>query len=502
MFIHSVKTPRGITVQFGIPASNQKNHISLLTGPNGSGKTDVVASIAQVFHGNSRKTDAVVKWSKGSSFYTSTAPRPRYEGDEEYDYDYDRVRLVAQTFSPFSRFPAVRRPSPQYLAAIYARGDETEENYACIGFNQKSRIELRKFSFSIIENAILRLSERQNTARAAFEVLRELSFKDGIGLKYLADRKLSYIIELIDNADQLERTLAHFAKTGELKLGSEIFSGRVLHRLLRELRAGDVNETAEYLRHAINLISEYSTGTRIVKRRRVGTYHYTAFKGEQSMSSDFAYLQAFSVLSRLELIRVDSCELQPIGGMAIDIRRASSGQQQMLCSIFGLAAAVDDHAIVLIDEPELSLHPRWQMNFFKYLESILDSVSGCHAIIATHSPLLVQAAALHNVQVISMGSESIAGKSTSSSRTTGNSVEKMLVDIFDTPIPDSLHISKEVFGLITKAESGTFLDKMDSSEQLKKYLALYQREGEGSREMTSLLVKALTLVESASPARG
>lgn len=501
MFIHSVKTPRGITVQFGIPNSNQKNHISLLTGPNGSGKTDVVASIAQVFHGNLRKTDAIVKWSKGSKFYTSTAPRPRIEDDEEYDYEHDPVRLVAQTFSPFSRFPAVRRPSSQYLAAIYARGDETEENYACIGFNQKSRIELRKFSFTIIENAILRLSERPSTARVAFEVLRELNFKDGIVLKYIGDKKLSYIIEMIDESDRFERALAYFAKTGELRLGDEVFKGHVLRRLLRELRAGDVNETGEYLRHAINLISEHSTGTRIVKRQRVGSYHYTAFKGEQSMSSDFAYLQAFSVLSRLDLIRVDSCELQPIGGAAIDIRRASSGQQQMLCSIFGLAAAIDDHTIVLIDEPELSLHPRWQMHFFKYLASILDSVNGCHVIIATHSPLLAQAAALHNVQVITMGDESILVKSKLSSRATGNSVEKMLVEIFDTPIPDSLHISKEIFGLITKAEAGTILDKMDSLEQIKKYLSLYQREGEGSREMTSLLAKALALVESAPPAQ-
>ena len=461
----------------------------------------MVASIAQVFHGASKKTDAIVKWSKGSRFYTTTAPRPRYEEDEEYDYEYDPIRLVAQTFSPFSRFPAARRPSSQYLAAIYARGNETEENYVCIGFNQKSRVELRKFSFSIIENAILRLSERPNTARVAFEVLRELNFKEGIALKYISDKKLSYIIEIIDDSDRLERTLAYFAKTGELNLGNEIFKGRVLQRLLRELRAGDVNETSEYLRHAINLISEHSTGKRIIKRRRVDAYNYTAFKGEQSMSSDFAYLQAFSVLSRLELIRVDSCELQPIGGAAIDIRRASSGQQQMLCSIFGLAAAVDDHTVVLIDEPELSLHPRWQMHFFKYLASILDSVNDCHAIIATHSPLLAQAAALHNVQVISMGAESVVEKPALSSRATGNFVEKMLVEIFDTPIPDSLHISKEIFGLITKAESGTSLDKMDSSEQLKKYLTLYQREGEGSREMTSLLAKALTLIESAPPAQ-
>lgn len=30
-------------------------------------------------------------------------------------------------------------------------------------------------------------------------------------------------------------------------------------------------------------------------------------------------------------------------------------------SIFGLAAELEDDAVILVDESELSLHPRWQM---------------------------------------------------------------------------------------------------------------------------------------------
>lgn len=217
------------------------------------------------------------------------------------------------------------------------------------------------------------------------------------------------------------------------------------------------------------------------------------------MSSDFPYLQAFSLLARLDLIEVDGCELTPIAGRPLDLSRTSSGQQQMLCSNFGLAAALDDDSVVLIDEPELSLHPLWQMNFFKHLETALEEVTHCHVILATHSPLIAQAAAAHGVQIVSMGGESNPQDMRASARREASSVEEMLVNVFDTPIPNSLHISKEIFSLVTKAESGTAWDKLQAMDQLKKYLSLYRRQGEGSPEMAHLLTKAMDLVSTAAP---
>ncbi|MDQ0038186.1 putative ATPase [Variovorax boronicumulans] len=502
MFINSVKTPRGIEVHFGLADPSRSNQISLLTGPNGSGKTDVLASIAQVFHGDPRiLSGAEVRWNKGSKFKGSVIPISEFDSNGDYDDDYERINLIAQTFSPFSRFPAARRIFSPYLAPIYARGDDSKEDYACIGFNQKSHVKLSKIPFSILENGILRLSERPRTARVAFDVLRELDFKNGIEFTYLSSKYLTAMINVADDSDRLEKILENFAKTGIFTVDGHYYGKSILRRLLQELRAGNVGETIEYLRHAFNMIGEFSIPSRLTRGEWLKAYKYAAFRGQESMSSDFPYLQAFSVLSRLELIRVVGCELYPIGGGPVDLTRTSSGQQQMLCSIFGLAAALEDHSVVLIDEPELSLHPRWQMNFLKHLETALEAVSNCHVLIATHSPLIVQAASEYGVQVISMGNKSNAQKAKYFAPNASNSVEEMLVDVFHTPIPNSLHISNEIFSLVTKAESGTHADKHDSMVQLTKYLTLYQQQGEGSRQMANLLAKALNLVDSAIPAR-
>lgn len=495
MFIHSVETPRKIRVDFGIPNLGRKNQISLLTGPNGSGKTEVLASIAHVFHGNRRQLyGAAVHWSRGTQFQLSHIPLSK--GDEYADYP--QVRLIAQTFSPFSRFP-LRQPSlPEFVTPIYSRGERSAEQYTCVGFNQRSRVELSKLAFSIVEKGVLRLSERPKTAKVAFDVLEDLGFKHGIRIIYRAKKYLAVIAAIARDSTHLESELRDFERTGELRIASNNGKG-ILPRLRREISSGGAEEVSEYLRHALNMIEEYSTKKEWVGKQRLEVFEFSAFRDRRSMSSDFPYLQAFSVLARLELIEVIGCELTPLEGRPINLRSTSSGQQQMLCSNFGLAAALDDHSIVLIDEPELSLHPRWQMNYFKHLETALEEVRDCHVILATHSPLIAQAAAAHGVQIVSMGDDSTIRNSKASTRRQGSSVEEMLVEVFDTPIPNSLHISKEIFSLVTKAEAGTRDDQKEAMDQLHKYIRLYRRQGEGSSEMTNLLNKAVNLVSNATP---
>jgi hypothetical protein len=388
------------------------------------------------------------------------------------------------------------------LGSIYGRGEESEEQYVCVGFNQGSRIPLRKLALLTVENGILRLSERPASAKVAFDVLGELGFKSGVELTYRAHRGLTAIKSLDAETQGLENALRLFAGGREFTVGNEVFGKQVLRQLRREARASDPAETAEYLRHAINLVDEYLVGTELRKGQQLEIFRFSAFHERERMSSDFAYLQAFSVLSRLELLELVGCTLTPIAGEPVDLTHASSGQQQMLCSMFGLAAALEDHALVLIDEPELSLHPRWQMSFLKHLETALEVVRDCHVIIATHSPLIAQAAARHDVQTIAMDHQQSAPNPPPPDHRGTTSVEEVLVDVFDTPIPNNLHISNEIFGLVTKAESGTYLDQLKAREQLEKYMSLYRRDGEGSREMMSLLDKALKLVTSARPTQG
>lgn len=66
----------------------------------------------------------------------------------------------------------------------------------------------------------------------------------------------------------------------------------------------------------------------------------------------------------------------------------SSGQWNWLYSLMSLCMELDDNSLILIDEPENSLHPLWQRDFVSTLSSILKCCNGCHAVVATHSALI------------------------------------------------------------------------------------------------------------------
>lgn len=75
-------------------------------------------------------------------------------------------------------------------------------------------------------------------------------------------------------------------------------------------------------------------------------------------------------------------------GRVIKPSHLSSGEQHELVLMYDLIFNVPDNALVLIDEPEISLHIAWQMEFTNDLTRIAE-LRGLRFLIATHSPQIV-----------------------------------------------------------------------------------------------------------------
>lgn len=73
-------------------------------------------------------------------------------------------------------------------------------------------------------------------------------------------------------------------------------------------------------------------------------------------------------------------------GLALD--KLSSGEQHDFIMFYDLIFQTPKNALVLIDEPEISLHIEWQETFLNRLIEIC-KMNDLHAIIATHSPNIV-----------------------------------------------------------------------------------------------------------------
>ncbi len=110
------------------------------------------------------------------------------------------------------------------------------------------------------------------------------------------------------------------------------------------------------------------------------------------------------MLSRIELIRsiVDARFLQKTvsidrreglvartrDGRRLELSGLSSGEQHELVLLYELLFRAEEGTLILIDEPELSLHIAWQQQFLRDLLRIT-KLAKLTALVATHSPQII-----------------------------------------------------------------------------------------------------------------
>ncbi|MCL1979191.1 MAG: ATP-binding protein [Methanomassiliicoccaceae archaeon] len=75
-------------------------------------------------------------------------------------------------------------------------------------------------------------------------------------------------------------------------------------------------------------------------------------------------------------------------GAALPLDKLSSGEKQILVIFYLLLFEAKNGSLVIIDEPEISLHVGWQQIMGKTFSDIA-RLRGMHVIIATHSPQII-----------------------------------------------------------------------------------------------------------------
>lgn len=144
----------------------------------------------------------------------------------------------------------------------------------------------------------------------------------------------------------------------------------------------------------------------------------------------------------------------------------SSGEFAMLSTVLSITAAANDpHTLVLLDEPELSLHPNWQMTLIDNLDMALKNQT-CHLMIATHSHMLVSDLPMKRSTVTQMEKDD-KGRLTAtniSESTYGWSAEEVLLKVFRTATDRNRYFGERVGTLLEKMGNNTISPKEVASE--------------------------------------
>ena len=168
-------------------------------------------------------------------------------------------------------------------------------------------------------------------------------------------------------------------------------------------------------------------------------------------------------------------------GDKFDINELSSGEKQLFLRTLAIKMLNPENSIILIDEPELSLHPKWQQRIVDVYRKI---GKNNQIIIATHSPHILGSVKKENIMLLDKDDE-------------GKIVIKTGDELYDSYGQPTDRVLKDIMGLKTTRnpkvfklleEAGELVDKNEyESEEFKtKYKKL--REILGNKDEDLLLM--------------
>ena len=108
----------------------------------------------------------------------------------------------------------------------------------------------------------------------------------------------------------------------------------------------------------------------------------------------YARVNAFKRIANQRLlykdvsVSTDGIRVSTVDGAELNLEMLSSGEQHQLVLLYELLFEVTENSLIMIDEPELSLHVDWQRQMLKDLDEIA-SLSNYRVLLATHSPQII-----------------------------------------------------------------------------------------------------------------
>lgn len=418
-------------------AGEQHEHLTAVIGKNGTGKSHLLSAIVQTFlrleelHQGKRqeiKDDLPLELLvyRVDGYHCTVAQTGRrsisiqVNGNEVTPRDLPLPkRIVALTISPFDKFPL-----PQTLHRSVVQVDAASSMYQYLGLRDnfgKASIRTLLFrSLSSLFDATDNNSLRLSNIGAVFD--------------FLGMRPMVNVIYRFR-----ERSLLHDIASGHNPYTDDGLS-YTKKRLLEDIARSDVSSS--HLQWLAELALEKATD-----------YHIETHADLETGFQDPLFLD-LQPLRRAGLLSMSGVEVELKDGGPTDLLKASSGQLSMVSALIALASVIKNGSLVLIDEPELSLHPEWQVKYIDLLLRTFARYHGCHFVVATHSPMVISELPEH-AEVISLDQEELP----STKELKGQSADYLLAEVFGAPTSKNLHIRDRIVTALRMIANGDINSK-------------------------------------------
>lgn len=351
-------------------SSREEPLTTIVIGENGAGKSYLLTVVSELFRGINN-----LKRNKEAKF--------KYD---EYHITYEINNIIFNIYILKNQVNTLKNNIkvnlkdiilPSSLLAVSfmvndkftfsTQNHENDEIYSYIGVRRTSNATWTTSIAKKITNSLISNLHNKEFSEKVLQILKFLKFQPRVLLNFSPVNKtfftrktsLTYINSKVNSLKRKN----YFRSDAVSKYDQETISKLVKY----------VNNIIEN-----NKINQATTSNLTIKINLEDTSEWT------SLSNNLKYL---NMLVELQLIK--SPELLLLKFEEFEFEHASSGEKHLLFTLINLAAEIQQSSIIFIDEPELSLHPNWQMKYISILKKLFSDYKSCHFLIATHSHYLI-----------------------------------------------------------------------------------------------------------------
>ena len=423
--------------------SMNKSHVTIIDAPNGMGKTTILRLIQATIHGDVGYIDTIPFKSFQLCFDNSICikiekeqldesllcspisdvvdllkPIVRNEGDSQKVYlpmiydnasfiiNNERIPILFQPFFPdtFRRRVRMRADRNRYINAkddaILKDVYQIEEIFDLDTIQNKLHEVFGEYSIHYIKaNRLFKFDTKVEARDRRHEYFVQVV---ELYQKQIKDQIINAGKRFADKSEELDRTFPQrvLSTIFNSSIKDNVYSKDMIDEGLKYLESernklgelglitdygvSDVSlpdkddlsyETRIFLTHyIIDNVSKLEVYKDIAERMRV----FRSIINERNGFNN----KEMSFNSKDGILFTDS------NGRSIPIDRLSSGEKHNLIMFYELIFESEMDSLILIDEPEISLHVYWQRQFIDELNEIC-SLKGLQSIVATHSPDIV-----------------------------------------------------------------------------------------------------------------
>jgi len=441
---------QSFTLDFTSPKDDsQDSHFTLLIGKNGVGKSLILEAIIEfLFYAWQKKSSSIIIIRRIKYIFCTAL---------EYTLDGAVCKLESQKGNlSFYKDGVECQLSNEWLPRIVATSFSICDKFRVLRSNERDlnyfyKYNGAKVNGNMISPTSILFTLLSNIASASEEQLYRIN-KAITAIGYELCISFRFKLQAVENKIMFDRVLNNF----EIKAKDTTYVGKKF----RQLNFDEKQVLYEFYEK--------------IKENKDTISMDVDFTDEFDLETKKHNVYALYKLRQMGIVNLSQISFRRVSKDYVSCIDMSSGEFNMLATIISVASVAEQNVLVLMDEPEISQHPSWQMSIIDYLDKCLRGQS-CHLMIATHSNFLVSDLPIRRSEVLHLykDEQNMIKAKRIKSNTYGWSAEEVLLKVFGLPTTRNWYLA----GIVGELMEGISNNTMNIQEVQSKVCFLKEIVG-------------------------